>query len=264
MATSSKAERREAARQEAERLRKIQARNDKRNRGILIGVVLVVVALIAAAAIMISQQAGRTLLSDFEGEIPAGADLHGGITFGADGVGAANDDEPAVDIYVDFMCPFCGQFEEINGPDMAQAAAEGEATVIYHPLDYLDRLSNGTEYSTRAANAFAVTATEAPEAALDFMAAMFANQPAENSTGLTDEEIAQIAVDAGVPQEVADSFSEGTYSEWVEVASEQARRDGYSSTPTIVIEGDEWGTTEGDPSQQWTTEGALLSELQSR
>ncbi|UFU07209.1 DsbA family protein [Ruania halotolerans] len=252
---TTKTERREAARLEAERLRKIHAKRDKRNRGILIGVIVLVVALIATAAILIAQQAGRTLLSDFEGETPAGADLHGGISIGAEGAGSVNEGAPEVDIYVDFICPFCGDFEEVNGSDVADAAASGDATVIYHPLNYLDGASSGTEYSTRAANAFATVATEAPEQALDFMAAMFANQPAEGSAGLTDEEIAQIAVDAGVPQEAADSISEGTYREWIAVASDQARRDGIGSTPTIQINGDDWD-------ENWQVPGTLLTAIQ--
>ncbi|SEE92781.1 DsbA family protein [Ruania alba] len=254
----TKTERREAARLEAERLRKIQAKQDKRNRGILIVVVVAVVALIAVAGVMIYQSAGRTLLSDYEGESPAGSDLHGGITFGADGVGSPNEGAPTVDIYVDFQCPHCASFEEVNGEDVIQAVADGDATAVYHPVDFLD---NAAMNSTRTANAFAVVATEAPEAAMDFMTLMFENQ---SSTEFTDEQIAQVAVEAGVPQEVADTFAEGTYHEWIELASDQASRDGYTGTPTIVIDGEVWGTDENDPAGQWTTPGALLEEIQSR
>src|SRR5699024_571909 len=143
--------------------------------------------------------------------------LHGGIPFGAEGAGSTNEGAPEVDIYLDFMCPYCGDFEQVNGPDLAQAAADGEATIIYHPLNYLDRFSEGTEYSTRTAAAFADVATEAPDQARDFMAALFAQQPEEGSAGLTDEEITEIAVEAGVPQDVADGMTDGTYTEWVAV-----------------------------------------------
>lgn len=252
----SKAERREAARKEADRLRKIQEAREKRNRGILIAVVAAVLALIIAAVVVIAQQANRTLLSDFEGATPAGSDLHGGITFGADGAGSSNEGAPELDIYLDFMCPHCGTFEQVNGADLAQAVADGEVTAIYHPLNFLDRFSQGTQYSTRAAAAFAYVSTEAPDKALDFLAAMFAQQPAENSTGLTDEQITQIAVDAGVSQEVADGISDGTYTDWVGVASEQAGRDGVSGTPTVKLDGDVW---DGN----WTNPGELLGDVQA-
>lgn len=253
----TKSQRREAARKEAERLRKAQEARDKRGRAILIGVVAAVLALIIVAVVVIAKQANRTLLSDFEGPTPASSDLHGGIPFGADGAGSTNEGAPEVDIYLDFMCPFCGDFEQANGQDLAQAAADGEATVIYHPLNYLDRFSEGTEYSTRTAAAFAYVATEAPDKALDFMAALFAQQPEEGSAGLTDEEITDIAVEAGVPQDVADSMTDGTYAEWVAVASEQAsKHDDIGGTPAVLIDGEEWNGNRTNP-------GELLADIQA-
>ena len=245
----SKTERREAARKEAERLQKIQQAKEKRSRRILIMVVAAVLALIIAAVVVIAIQANRTLLSDFEGATPAGSDLHGGIPIGAEGAGSTNEDAPELDVYVDFMCPHCGTFEQINGEDLTQAAVDGEVTVNYHPVSFL------SEYSARAANAFAEVANSAPENAMDFMTAMFANQPAEGGEGLSDEEIAEIAVESGVPQEVADTLADGTYAEWVEVATEQAKRDGASSTPTVRLDGDDWGGN-------WNNPGELLAAVQ--
>src|SRR5699024_6005266 len=122
------------------------------------------------------------------------------------------------------MCPACGQFVQVNGEDIATAVANGEVTVVYHPLGFLNRASQGTQYSTRSAAAFATVATEAPDKALDFLTELFTQQPEEGSTGLTDDEVAQIAVDAGVPQDVADQIGDGTYTEWVDKATEQDRQ----------------------------------------
>lgn len=245
----SKTERREAARKEADRLRKIQQAKEKRSRRILIAVVAAVLALIIAAVVVIAVQANRTLLSDFEGPTPAGSDLHGGIPIGAEGAGTPNEGAPVLDVYVDFMCPHCGTFEQINGEDLAQAAADGEVTVNYHPVSFL------SEYSARAAAAFAEVSNSAPESAMGFMTEMFANQPSEGGSGLTDEEIAEIAVEAGVPQDVADTLADGTYAEWVDIASQQASRDGASSAPTVMLDGDEWGGN-------WSNPGELLTAVQ--
>src|SRR5699024_3033328 len=125
---------------------------------------------------------------------------HGGIPFGAEGAGSTNEGAPEVDIYLDFMCPYCGDFEQVNGQDLAQAAADGEATIIYHPLNYLDRFSEGTEYSTRTAAAFAYVANEAPDQALDFMAALFGLQTEEVYDVLTVEESTVSAVSERVLQ----------------------------------------------------------------
>ncbi|WP_165962789.1 DsbA family protein [Occultella glacieicola] len=251
---STREERREAARLEAARLREQAAKREKRNRGILIGAVVLVVALIATAGFFIFQAAGRTLLSDFEGEVPAGSNLHGGIPIGAEGAGSPNEGAVEVDVYLDFLCPYCGQFEEVNGADVATLVGDGTATVTYHPLANLDHLSAETMYSTRAANAFATVASDEPAMALPFAEALFANQPAEGGPGLTDDEIAAIAVEAGVSQEVADSLAAGTYTEWVRVATEQSQRDGVGGTPTIHIDGQDW-------SGNWTNPGEFMTAV---
>ncbi|ACQ79060.1 DSBA oxidoreductase [Beutenbergia cavernae DSM 12333] len=234
----SKAERRDAARREAERLRAAQAKREKRNRWILFSALGVVAVLIAVAAVVIIQQANRTLLSDFEGATPAGSDLHGGIPVGAEGAGTPNEDAPVVQVYLDFMCPYCGQFEDANAADLDALREAGEITVTYHPVSNLDRLSMDTQYSTRTANAAATVADAAPEAFVPFMNGLFAQQPAENTEGLTDEQIGQIALDAGVPQDVVDTFADGTFNEWVGLASQQAGRDGATGTPTVFVDGE--------------------------
>ncbi len=251
MATSNtprptKAERREAAREEARRLREEQAKREKRNRIILIGTIVAVLALIAVAAVVIIGQSQKSALDDVAS--PAGANESGGIVVGAEGVGSANDGAPTVQVYADFMCPYCGQFELTNGVMLEDLADAGQATVVYHPLAILDRFSNGTNYSTRAAQAAAVVADQAPEQFTAFYRALFENQPAENTDGLSDEEIASIAVGVGVPQAVADTFTEGVFNDWVAAATSQASDDGVTGTPTILIDGEaftgDWRNTD--------------------
>ena len=252
----SKAERREAARKEAERLAARQASTERRNRLIIVVASVLVIALIGVAGFFIWQESQRTLLSEFEGERPAASTDSGGITFGSTlEAGTVTEDAAEVQVYIDFICPVCGSYDEVNRDDIRTMLSEGEATVAFHPLNYLDAQSMGTNYSTRAANALATVATDAPEVALDFLEALFDNQPAEGTEGLSDEEMAAIAVEVGVPQEVADTFAAGTYSEWVAVASDQAREDGVTGTPTTFIDGSRWT---GD----WSTPGTLLQAVQ--
>lgn len=236
------AERRATAREQARQMREAQAKKEKRNRQILVVVLVVVMAVVAVAVTVIIGQAGRSQLDSVTS--PAGADDAGGIVVGADGVGVANADAPVVRIYSDFMCPFCAQFEIVNGPVFDEVRLDGDATVVYHPVAFLNRFSMGTLYSTRSAQAVAAVAEDAPEQFVEFWNALFLAQPAENTPGLSDEQIAQIAVGVGVPQEVADTFTEGRFNDWVDAASEQATRDlPRPATPTVVIEGEVW---EGD------------------
>jgi protein-disulfide isomerase len=253
----TKADRREAARKEAERLAAKQAATEKRNRLVIVVASVLVVALIGVAGFFIWKESQRTLLTEFEGARPAASTDTGGITFGPDAVaGTTNEGGVEVEIYIDFMCPVCGSYDQVNREDIRTMLTDGDATVVYHPLNYLDQLSEGTLYSTRSANAFATVATDAPEAALDFLEALFDNQPAENTEGLTDEEIATIAVEAGVPQEVADTFVDAIYTEWVAVASDQARNDGVGGTPTTFLDGSRWGAN-----GEWGEPGMLLEAV---
>ena len=111
-------------------------------------------------------------------------------------------------------------------------------------MAFLDRLSAGTAYSTRTANALATVVDADPGSAWAFHRALYAEQPPEGGPGLTDEEIADLARSVGVPDEVAAEFPEGRFEAWAAQRTEQAFADGVEGTPTIVVDG---RLFEGDP-----------------
>lgn len=156
----------------------------------------------------------------------------GAITFG--------DGDDTIDTYVDFMCPVCGQFEDAYGEQLQTAAADGKITLNIHPISILDRQSQNTEYSTRAANSMYCVATEAPDSTLDYFNSLFANQPQEGTAGLTDEELTKLAAQAGADA-AASCISEGTYSSFVAARTKETPPDpatGRMGTPTVAINGD--------------------------
>jgi len=170
--------------------------------------------------------------------VPAGSDETGGIAVGTDGsTGTAQPaDAVRMDLYVDFMCPVCNQFEQINNADIEAMREAGTIALFYHPISILDGASSGTKYSTRAANAAAVVADQDPSHFLDFVAALYANQPEENSTGLNDDAIEALAIGAGVPAAVASQFTDGEFTKWVGAATQQASIDGLGGTPTVMLD----------------------------
>ena len=111
-------------------------------------------------------------------------------------------------------------------------------------------------------------ADEAPEQFLDFNAALFANQPAENTEGLSDEEIAQVARDAGVPDEVVSRFTAAdgeeewrVFAPYVASLTNEASTtlasaggSGEFTTPAIVIDGARW-------EEDWQQPGALTQAV---
>ncbi|WP_166999631.1 DsbA family protein [Paramicrobacterium fandaimingii] len=154
-------------------------------------------------------------------------------------------------VYLDYLCPICGQFEQANGEMLTQLTASGNITLELHPVAFLDRLSQGTEYSSRAANAMAAVANYHPELFLTANTAMFNSQPKENSEGLTDDEIWSILQSAGVTDEnVKKAMDEETFAGWVADATERAMNSSdysyldtpapVSGTPTVVINGTQY------------------------
>ncbi|MDX2376605.1 DsbA family protein [Microbacterium sp. LRZ72] len=160
---------------------------------------------------------------------------------------AVGDGETVVATYIDFMCPICNQFEEIYGETLNELVADDSITLEYHPVAILDNVSQGTEYSTRAANALYCVAESSPEAVTPFVQAMYANQPAEGSAGLTDEQIIEIAETAGATG-VTECIEGGTYERYVatQTANMPADETGARGTPTVLVDGERLTLT-GDP-----------------
>lgn len=142
-----------------------------------------------------------------------------------------------VDIYLDYMCPACGKFEAANGGELDRLIRAGTVRVALRPISFLDRASQGTRYSTRAANAMATVADRAPTSVWAFTTALYENQPKEGTTGLTDDAIATLAAKAGVPRDVVAEFTQRTFEQWVAESTDKAFRSGVEGTPTIKING---------------------------
>ena len=207
----TKNERREAAREQAKAAREAQLKKEKRSRLILQGsIVLGVLAVIAVAAIVVTQivkPAGpgpENMASGgivFEGEnfdvrsTPSIADGEQLVAQSVD-----RDTVPLdIVVYVDYLCPHCGQFEQMAGPMLEQWVGSGQATLQVYPVTFQDNLSKGTKYSTRAANALACVVEEQPDVAWDYHSALLSPdvQPAQNTTGLPNDRLIELAEEVG-------------------------------------------------------------------
>jgi protein-disulfide isomerase len=141
----------------------------------------------------------------------------------------------AVDIYIDFMCPFCRAFEERHGPALDELVTRsGLITLVYHPLGILDRLST-TRYSTRASAASGCASDGGRF--LDYLYTLFDNQPPEGSAGLSDEELAQLGVQTGLSENLPRCVMQGTYIEWAEYVTAKALARGVNGTPSVYVDG---------------------------
>ncbi|NLE70781.1 MAG: thioredoxin domain-containing protein [Actinomycetales bacterium] len=265
----TKAQRREAAREEARRLREEQERAAKRRRLFAIGGAAVVLVgfVVLVVAILTS---GRTPAA--AKNQPPFAVEGGGVVLDADGV-VTPPEEPGEDwpvgafgdtvvvtVYSDMICPACGLFEMTAGQVLEEMREAGEVVLDHRIVGNLDGFSQGTRYSTRAAQALYTVAEEAPDAFPAFLSALFANQPAEGTRGLTDEQIIEIARAAGVPEEAAAAIEEGRYTWWVEQITQVARERFAPrfGTPTVLLNG-----TPLPDDVDWRDEQALRASIEA-
>ncbi|GEN79966.1 DsbA family protein [Actinotalea fermentans] len=266
----TKAARRDEARQAALALRAEQERKAKRNRTIAItAAAAVLVGFIVLVVVILNQGGKDDVPASAQVQPPFAAAGGGGIVMDADGIvtppADASEEWPVgafgdavvVTVYSDPICPWCAVFEEAAMPVLDEMRLAGEVVVDHRVVGNLDNQSS-TRYSTRAAQALYTVADLAPDAYLDFETALFASQPAEGTAGLSDEEIANIARTAGVPEEAAAAIADGTYTWWVGQVTDAARNlyDGRLATPSIRLNGEPLGDT-----VDWRVEEALRQAI---
>ncbi|WP_413249973.1 DsbA family protein [Sinomonas flava] len=275
----TKAERTAAAREKARQIREEQQKREKRNRLLLRwGVVVALVAVIAVVALVVTSSMRSNAPIGDTGPRAANMNANGGVTLGkgnevkavpastvdvasippatgqpsagqpanAPGIEPSAKAEPVkVVVYIDFICPICKQFEDTYGEKLNQARNDGKITLEYRPLGFLDRQST-TNYSSRAANAAACVANSYPDKYADFFTALFAQQPAEGSAGLSDDKLKEIA--RGLGADIDKCVDDKTYRPMVKYDTQLATSSGVTGTPTAFVDGKQWGI--GDSAQQ--------------
>lgn len=162
----------------------------------------------------------------------------GGAVTGNYSVLAGQADAPVkVTIYQDFMCPWCGAFERANRDDLEALVDDGTIQIEFHIVNWQDRQSQGTNYSSRSGNAFVAVAKAEPDKVMPFNAALFDSQPDEGTPGLSDAEIASLAREVGVSNDVIATFARMANQSFIDNAATVAVNSGITGTPTILING---------------------------
>jgi protein-disulfide isomerase len=203
-----------------------RAAQRRRRAAIVAAVVAVVLVVAGVVGVAVYNAQSRPAA---QAAVPQGATA-AGIVVGRP------DATVTVDVYLDFLCPVCRQFEDTTGPTLDRYVGAGTVKVVYHPVAFLDRLSAGTRYSTRAAAAAACAADAGvfPR----YVRALYAHQPAEGSPGLTDDELIALGRDAGATTPAfADCVRQKRYVAWVAGVTDAASKAGVNGTPTVLVNG---------------------------
>jgi protein-disulfide isomerase len=155
--------------------------------------------------------------------------------------------------YIDYQCPACLAFEETNLGNVAQWVQSGKATLELHPIAFLDRSSEGTRYSSRAANAAACIANYDPDRYIFVAAALYQNQPAEGTTGLTNAKILSVIKTAvashsyAINADITNCVNTEQFKAWVAAATARVQvgtfagvaltPSTFQGTPTVFVDG---------------------------
>lgn len=152
-----------------------------------------------------------------------------------------------IDVYADFLCPVCGQFEHQYGAQIEQKVAQGQLRVRTHMLPMLSKQSDPPGYSLDSANAALLAADAGKFPA--YHDSLFAHQPEEGKRGYSKDQLIQLGRDLGITDPAfAEGVRNGTYDQQLNAELERVVNDpalhqdfgngqkGFG-TPTVVANG---------------------------
>lgn len=265
---SSKADRR-ARQAELERRRMEQEARDRKRQTIIgaIAVAIIVVAIVVVVAVVQHNRNKTKDMSETERlayeqlqaveNKPKHATDTGGFVLTKNFDYRKIDDVPTFEDYFDPLCPGCGSVHRSLGETVEKLTLAGQINYEIHPNAFLDRLTDD-QYCARAAAAIAYVADNDPSHVMDFIRGLYAEdfQPSESDyESVSDEQIRQVATDAGVDETVVEHCTDGLYLEWIEAVRQYTPQreitwnvDGDSkgsmTTPCMVINGRFWNLHE--------------------
>jgi hypothetical protein len=159
-----------------------------------------------------------------DGPTPKGHTDDGGVL-----VGDANAPRGLV-VFEDPQCPYCRQFEEVNGSVIAAGIARGDLAVEYRMRCFL-----GPE-SVRADNALALAAEAGRFDELRHE--LFAHQPEEGSGGFTIDDLIDLGAHVGLrDQSFIAGVRQARYEQWVFDCETRFGGEDPQGTPAVWLNG---------------------------
>jgi protein-disulfide isomerase len=227
-------------RKAADRRAKLEAAAAQQRRAattkVVVAVVVVLLVVVGVVGAVLLGSRDKQAASTAGGSaLPKGAPAMGaGIVVNP----GAPSTVPTLDLYEDFQCPVCGEFERIFGVQIADMVKSNQVKLVAHPLSFLDdNLRNDS--SNRAANAAACAADAGKF--LQYHAAVFQGQPAKEGEGYTDAQLRGFATQAGITGAALGTwqkcYDDRAHNQWVESVQTQSEKDGVNGTPTVKLDG---------------------------
>lgn len=251
----SKAQRREAARLKAKELKEAEERRARRNaiaRRSFIGGVGVAAAgglgYLGYLALNRNKkqypEAGKGLATKKANQdgVPKQVLADASWTYGdgsqLDTVAAS---APILDIYFDYSCSHCAQFEGIHTQEINQLLSDKKITLALHPCKILKQ-----DWTSAVMNAMGVVLDEAPAQSLSFHGAAFEILSqvlqTKDQRNMTVDGLVAAATKVNVPTAVSAKFKAAIdsdkYKNWVELGDEAFSDRKLQATPTVFFKGE--------------------------
>jgi protein-disulfide isomerase len=144
---------------------------------------------------------------------------------------------PHIELYIDYDCPHCKEFEDGNAGFLKSLLESKKATVEYKPIIVI-----GSNLSISGANAAACVAEYAPARFNDANTALFEQNGKQNVS--VSGTIKALGIEGQAGEQVTNCVSDKVFGKWVDTATAHAleRTDASNAkmvtgTPTIIVDG---------------------------
>ena len=164
------------------------------------------------------------------------------------GIAVAGEGPVLVEFYLDLACPNCSTVHNAIASTADDLVAAGRIRLVWHPIGTPEPvLLPGQQapqevrppipaYNTRAANAMACAADAGK--LREFTRTLYANQPADLATGMSDDRLIEIAGPVGLNAPAfARCVRDLSYRDWVANVTAQATQRGVGGAPAVFVNG---------------------------
>lgn len=209
------------------------------------GVAVVVIAIIATAVVL-----GTRSQAPAAGGTPSATGtttvdqtsvplVIGGTGDTATGVRVGSTDaKVTMDLWVDYSCPHCQEFEATNNATVTSLVGSGKLAVVYHNIQIV------TDYGTGAGSASACMAVHDPNAWPAYNAALYANHSAATD-GWGASDFTRFAAANGGGDATQRCTTDRTYESWITANTAASTKADVSGTPTMFLDGVKTDTLSG-------------------
>jgi protein-disulfide isomerase len=203
------------------------AKPEKKKDNVTRNLVVGMVALVVVVAVVVSFGSNQAKVNAKTPALVEKSEGYG-IVFNNELTGV-----PKIDIWEDFQCPVCRNFEAINAKQVKEWIDAKKVTAVFHPLSFI-----GAE-SAYMANAAACAADEGKF--LQYHEALYVNMAsAENSGKWNPISLVELGKELGISGErFTGCVSDGKYQDWVNNVAADGSKKNVNSTPTVFINGKE-------------------------